>query len=98
MEACYSELVLRAYRPNIYCVSEGLQSILIDWQGGFVGSVANDLMWSIFPFLEANQNKKVKLIYSFEKGNKIFEKKSQSYLSGISKKMEKFVQICVAFS
>ncbi len=38
---------------------EGLQSILIDWQGGFVGSVANDLMWSLFPFLEANQEKKV---------------------------------------
>ena len=41
---------------------EGLQSTLIDWQGGFVGSVANDLMWSIFPFLEANQDKKVKLL------------------------------------
>jgi thiamine kinase-like enzyme len=38
---------------------EGLQSILIDWQGGFVGSVANDLMWSIYPFLEANPANKV---------------------------------------
>ena len=38
---------------------EGLQSILIDWQGGFVGSVANDLMWAVFPFLEANPNIKV---------------------------------------
>ena len=38
---------------------EGLQSILIDWQGGFVGSVANDLMWAVYPFLEANSNKKV---------------------------------------
>jgi len=32
----------------------GLQAILIDWQGGFLGSVANDLMWALFPFLEAN--------------------------------------------
>ena len=39
---------------------EGLQSILIDWQGGFVGSVANDLMWAVYPFLEANSNKKVR--------------------------------------
>ena len=52
---------------------EGLQSILIDWQGGFVGSVANDLMWSIFPFLEANQDKKVKFIYS-EKATKTSQK------------------------
>ena len=37
---------------------EGLQSILIDWQGGFVGSVANDLMWALYPFLEANSDKK----------------------------------------
>lgn len=32
----------------------GLQAILIDWQGGFLGSVANDLMWALYPFLEAN--------------------------------------------
>ena len=50
-----------------------MQSILIDWQGGFVGSVANDLMWSIFPFLEANQDKKVKFIYS-EKATKTSQK------------------------
>ena len=43
---------------------EGLQSILIDWQGGFVGSVANDLMWAIYPFLEANSGKQVS-IYLF---------------------------------
>ena len=37
----------------------GLQAILIDWQGGFLGSVANDLMWALFPFLEANVQDKV---------------------------------------
>ena len=39
----------------------GLQAILIDWQGGFLGSVANDLMWALFPFLEANAQDKVKI-------------------------------------
>lgn len=38
---------------------EGLQAILIDWQGGFLGSVANDLMWALYPFLESRQNDKV---------------------------------------
>ena len=38
---------------------EGLQAILIDWQGGFLGSVANDLMWALYPFLEAKQQDKV---------------------------------------
>jgi len=33
---------------------EGLEGILIDWQGGFIGSVSNDLMWLIPPFIEAN--------------------------------------------
>ena len=68
-----------------------MQSILIDWQGGFVGSVANDLMWSIFPFLEANQDKKVKFIYS-EKATKT----SQSLLIvfGISKNIG---EICSKF-
>uniref|UniRef100_A0A0K2T6X4 CHK kinase-like domain-containing protein n=1 Tax=Lepeophtheirus salmonis TaxID=72036 RepID=A0A0K2T6X4_LEPSM len=32
---------------------EGLEAILIDWQGGFLGSIANDLMWVIYPFIEA---------------------------------------------
>ena len=32
---------------------EGLESILIDWQGGFLGSISNDLMWLLPPFLEA---------------------------------------------
>eukprot|EP00096_Caligus_rogercresseyi_P007282 TRINITY_DN250_c0_g4_i1.p1 TRINITY_DN250_c0_g4~~TRINITY_DN250_c0_g4_i1.p1 ORF type:complete len:526 (-),score=116.81 TRINITY_DN250_c0_g4_i1:519-2096(-) len=32
---------------------EGLEGILIDWQGGFLGSVANDLMWVTYPFIEA---------------------------------------------
>ena len=46
---------------------EGLQSILIDWQGGFVGSVANDLMWAIYPFLEANSGKQVSFFYFLKK-------------------------------
>lgn len=39
---------------------EGIEPILIDWQGGFLGSVANDLMWALFPF--------------FEKDNKLYAK------------------------
>jgi len=35
---------------------EGLEGILIDWQGGFIGSVSNDLMWLIPPFIEANSD------------------------------------------
>ena len=31
----------------------GLEGILIDWQGGFLGSISNDLMWLLPPFLEA---------------------------------------------
>ncbi len=31
---------------------EGIEPILVDWQGGFLGSAANDLMWALFPFLE----------------------------------------------
>ena len=42
---------------------EGLQSILIDWQGGFVGSVANDLMWALYPFLEAARPEKKAQMY-----------------------------------
>ena len=42
---------------------EGLQAILIDWQGGFLGSVANDLMWALYPFLEANPDDRVKLLH-----------------------------------
>ena len=52
---------------------EGLQSILIDWQGGFVGSVANDLMWAIYPFLEANSGKQVSFFY-YLKNLKTFDK------------------------
>jgi len=37
---------------------EGLEGILIDWQGGFLGSVSNDLMWLLPPFLEANNKEK----------------------------------------
>ena len=38
---------------------EGIQSILIDWQGGFLGCAANDLMWALFPFLEKHAQDKV---------------------------------------
>jgi len=31
---------------------EGLEAILIDWQQTFIGSVSNDLMWLLPPFLE----------------------------------------------
>ena len=34
---------------------EGIEPILIDWQGGFVGSVANDLMWAMYPFFERDK-------------------------------------------
>jgi len=37
---------------------EGIQSILIDWQGGFLGCAANDLMWALFPFLEKHAKDK----------------------------------------
>ena len=43
---------------------EGIEPILIDWQGGFLGSVANDLMWALFPF--------------FEKDNKLYSKVKQT--------------------
>ena len=48
---------------------EGIEPILIDWQGGFVGSVANDLMWAMYPFFERDKQlgKKVRfgqLFYS----------------------------------
>ena len=39
---------------------EGIQSILIDWQGGFLGCAANDLMWALFPFLEKHAEDKVR--------------------------------------
>ena len=58
---------------------EGLQSILIDWQGGFVGSVANDLMWALYPFLEAAkpENKaqmyKMAIEYYFEQLTVVLE-------------------------
>ena len=65
------KLPLFCYFPNIdlddeELSCEGLQSILIDWQGGFVGSVANDLMWAIYPFLEANSGKQVSFFYFFK--------------------------------
>jgi len=45
---------------------EGLESILIDWQGGFLGSVSNDLMWLLPPFLEANSDNRELLEFSLE--------------------------------
>ena len=60
---------------------EGLESILIDWQGGFlgkdplrslvlimisVGSISNDLMWLLPPFLEANSENPGLLEFSLE--------------------------------
>ena len=45
---------------------EGIEPILIDWQGGFLGSVANDLMWALFPF--------------FEKDNKLYSKVDISHI------------------
>lgn len=35
---------------------EGVESMLIDWQMGFLGSVCNDLMWCMFPFFEVNNH------------------------------------------
>ena len=62
---------------------EGLQSILIDWQGGFVGSVANDLMWAIYPFLEAN--KEIKVTLHFSVNSTIFCKSNLTKFSFIVK-------------
>ena len=45
---------------------EGLESILIDWQGGFLGSISNDLMWLLPPFLEANSDNPGLLEFSLE--------------------------------
>jgi len=45
---------------------EGLEGILIDWQGGFLGSVSNDLMWLLPPFLEANSNNTGLLEFALE--------------------------------
>jgi len=33
-----------------------VEAMLIDWQGGFLGSLCNDLMWCVFPFLEVNSH------------------------------------------
>ena len=45
---------------------EGLEGILIDWQGGFLGSISNDLMWLLPPFLEANKENPGLLEFSLE--------------------------------
>ena len=50
---------------------EGIEPILIDWQGGFVGSVANDLMWAMYPFFERDKElgKKVRFLDSYSKSS-----------------------------
>jgi len=45
---------------------EGLEGILIDWQGGFLGTVSNDLMWLLPPFLEANSDNRGLLDFALE--------------------------------
>jgi len=45
---------------------EGLEGILIDWQGGFMGMVSNDLMWLLPPFIEANSDNKGMLEFALE--------------------------------
>ena len=51
---------------------EGIEPILIDWQGGFVGSVANDLMWAMYPFFERDKElgKKVRFWTAIPKVHK----------------------------
>merc|ERR1712106_977226 len=45
---------------------EGVESMLIDWQGGFLGSLCNDLMWCMFPFFEVNSHNKELSSMAFE--------------------------------
>jgi len=45
---------------------EGLEGILIDWQGGFLGTVSNDLMWLLPPFLEANSENRGLLEFALD--------------------------------
>merc|ERR1712106_935303 len=44
---------------------EGVESMLIDWQGGFLGSLCNDLMWCMFPFFEVNSHDKELYEFAF---------------------------------
>ena len=44
---------------------EGVESMLIDWQMGFLGSVCNDLMWSMYPFFEVNNHDKELYEFAF---------------------------------
>jgi len=42
---------------------EGIEPVLIDWQGGFIGSAANDLMWALFPFVENHKELFPKVVF-----------------------------------
>ena len=57
---------------------EGIEPILIDWQGGFVGSVANDLMWAMYPFFERDKElgKKVRILDSHSKSSQTLNQMS----------------------
>ena len=48
---------------NFKC--EGVESLLIDWQGGFLGSICNDLMWCLYPFFEVNSHDKELYEFAF---------------------------------
>lgn len=59
---------------------EGIDPILIDWQGGFLGSVANDLMWALYPFVEQDRtmfNQAVE--YYFDQLRNVLESFNCSY-------------------
>lgn len=59
---------------------EGIESILIDWQGGFLGSVANDLMWALFPYVERDKAFYVKALeYYFDQLRNVLESFGYSY-------------------
>ncbi|CAM6053922.1 unnamed protein product [Sphagnum tenellum] len=70
LEGCgYQSLITLAHgdaKPNNFmfrrieidleeCECEGIDPMLIDWQGGFLGSAANDLMWALYPFVESDR-------------------------------------------
>eukprot|EP00095_Tigriopus_kingsejongensis_P006899 maker-scaffold126_size328755-snap-gene-0.10 protein:Tk06899 transcript:maker-scaffold126_size328755-snap-gene-0.10-mRNA-1 annotation:"AGAP001552-PA" len=59
---------------------EGIESILIDWQGGFLGSVANDLMWALFPYVEKDKSFYLKAMeYYFDQLRNVLESFGYSY-------------------
>ncbi|XP_059096049.1 uncharacterized protein LOC131890667 [Tigriopus californicus] len=59
---------------------EGIESILIDWQGGFLGSVANDLMWALFPYVERDKTLYLKAMeYYFDQLRNVLDSFGYSY-------------------